>query len=48
MIFNQLIDVLLSKTGKGTKLKFDTIRNSPYRFAGKRNLRNRGLTVNPF
>ncbi len=47
MIFNELETILLGKKEK-TRLKFDSIRMSPYRFANKRHLRNRGLIINPF
>lgn len=48
MIFNELETILLGKKKKQTRLKFDSIRMSPYRFSNKRHLRNRGLIINPF
>lgn len=48
MIFNDLVTFLTEKTEHSTKLKFSTVRASPYRFANRRNLRNRGLITNPF
>jgi len=48
MIFNDLVTLLTRKKEVQTKLKFSSVRTSPYRFANRRHLRNRGLTTNPF
>lgn len=48
MIFNELRTLLTGKKEEQTKLKFNTVRTSPYRFANQRHLRNRGLINNPF
>ncbi|RMA58736.1 hypothetical protein BXY75_2113 [Ulvibacter antarcticus] len=48
MIFNNLVTFLKEKNEKRTKLSFITVRMSPYRFANRRHIRNRGLINNPF
>ncbi len=48
MILHDLTTFLTGKNEKQTKLSFSTVRNSPFRLANKRHLRNRGLLKNPF
>ncbi len=48
MIFNDLTTILTEKKEEQTKLRFNKVSTSPYRFANRRHLRNRGLINNPF
>ncbi len=47
MIFTELVTFLKEKKMQ-TKLRFSSVRTSPYRLSNKRYLRNRGLIINPF